>query len=314
MTKPAELSLGGATSLRETGLWSAAALVILLAHGAVGYAFHFMEPFRPAMDAEKQALTIDLEPIPMSAAQPVMPDQVEPEEPVDTVTPLDEPTEPTAEAPDTVTPDEVASEEPVAEQPEVAPEEPTPQDLVQDEPDAVQPELPEPEPEIVEATPVPVEPEVVLPDTPPPPESKPVVRTVEDKPVVKPVPKKPQRQKPKEPAKTAERKVTKPAANQQPAPSKPSTAPKSDTAAWNNKVKAAIARRASSVSTNTPGRVGLTIVVSASGAILSARVASSSGNPSLDSAALRAARGRVPAAPAGYPYAQGGFNITIRFD
>lgn len=281
MSKPAELSLAGPPSFREAGLWTTAAAVVLLAHAVFAFAIHSAQPSDPLADAEAQALTIDLMPIPIAAAETVVP-EVAPEEPLETISPVEEPAPAIVEAEEVLTPDE-----PVEPVEEVTPEEALPEEIVQPEPQEIEPDT--------------VEPEVALPAEPLP--KKEVKKA-------KPV-KKPERQPPKK-VQTEVRKVAKPApqASQQP---KVTTAPKVSPNAWIRAVRAAVVRRAASVN-GMSGTVSVQFVVNTTGQIVSASLSSSSGIARLDSAALRMVRSaRVPAQPPGLTDAPRSFNITLKF-
>ncbi|WP_132545885.1 TonB family protein [Rhodovulum euryhalinum] len=85
-------------------------------------------------------------------------------------------------------------------------------------------------------------------------------------------------------------------------------------ARWGSEILARIQRRAR----GAPGREGivaLSLWVGRDGALLSASVARSSGNPRLDDMALRAVRsaGGFPPAPAALTEARYGFSLSIRF-
>ncbi|MGX5825905.1 TonB family protein [Mesorhizobium sp. 43Arga] len=265
---------------RDLGLWTSAAALVLGAHVAVAYAVQSFSPVEtdggppPAQVIEMAPMAV-MPAVPEQAAMPeaAMPDQAEPVEEAEKV----------AEQPATVPPDETeptrtAEAEPV--------DQPPPDEVV---------------PEIVEA----VTPEVVVPLPPLKPveesREKTPVQAKTKEPVEKPKPR-PRKEK-TEPARTVATAsaVTRPAAR--------AAAPKSaagfsgvSPAKWESRLAAWINRHkrypSAAKSRRAQGNVNVTFTMDASGRVLSARVARSSGDPDLDRAALAVLQGAaVPAPP-----------------
>lgn len=331
MSAPAELPLGGTFSAREGALWSGAAVAVLLAHAAFALAFQVLSPTEQPPEASEQALMIDLAPIPISAPQAVSSESIGEDKPTERLLPEEETEEQSAEETQTIadaTPDTVEASRPdevVTEEPEKA------------TPDAVQPEMAEPvseatpvettapEPEMVEEQVVEAEkPEVVLPKPEPKPEvkkeepRKQPAKKAEVKKTEKPAkkndtPKKSETPKSTKAEQTAEKPAKSKSASAAAASSKASKAPSVNPARWHNAVRAAVARRVGRVR-GMRGTVRIQFVVSSAGSVLSASIAGSSGNPKLDSAAIKMVRSaRVPAAPAGLSGSQHSFAIPVTF-
>lgn len=280
---------------RDLGLWTGAAALVLGAHVAVAYAVPSFSPIE--MDGgPPPAPVIEMAPMVVTPAVPeqaamldaAMPDQTEPVEETDKVTEAEpekvtEQTEPTAEQPKTVPPDETVPTETAEAEPV---DQPPPDEVIPDIAEAVTPEVvvPLPLPKSVEE----------------PKETKPVQAKAK-KPVEKPKPK-PKKEK-AEPAKTVATASaeTKPAAK--------AAAPKSaagisgfSPARWESRLTAWINRHkrypSAAKSRRAQGNVNVTFTVDASGRVMSARVARSSGDPDLDRAALDVLQGAtVPAPP-----------------
>jgi protein TonB len=119
-------------------------------------------------------------------------------------------------------------------------------------------------------------------------------------------PKKPAAAKAAPKADTGAKSASKSAASSQAA--RAAKAPTVNPARWHSAVRAAVARRVGRMR-GMRGTVNVAFVVNAGGSVVSARVASSSGDPRLDTAALSAVRSaRVPAPPpelgaSSYPFA-----------
>lgn len=278
----------GILSFREAALWGGAALVMLAAHGGVAaYAFHNAKAEMP-LDAAEQALEIDLTPLPMTlpdavasdaTPQEVVDEAVEPvEEVAETVEEVVEPTE--SPEPETVEPMETAALEPDIVEPieDVQP---------QEEAEVVEPLIDEIEvPEVVT-------PEVVamLPQARPVPEEKPVPRKPRK------VEKKPEKKEPT--PRVAEAKPT--PSEQNSRSSKASRAPTVSPARWQSRVLAWINRHKryprGAKSRGEEGMVQVSFAINASGSVVSARIASSSGNPELDQAALEMVNRASPVPP-----------------
>lgn len=287
--------------------------------------------------AETQEVEPVAEELP-ATADPV--EEVAAADPVETVTPVadeppaetvtetaeaepDQPAEIVPEVAETTPPDTATPVEEIAEA------EPVEQEVAAVDPDMVAPEIEHP-----------VIPEVVMarPETAPRvekvAEAKPVKKQVrrEQPKREKPAPaRKPRTEPRKTPVeKTAKAQTKKPAATKK-AAAKPAkakkeagrvaskaSAPKPKAAAvnparWHGAVRAAVARRVGSVR-GMRGTVRIAFVVSSSGAIVSARVAGSSGNAKLDQSALGMVRAaRVPAPPAGLAGGRHSFTVPLSF-
>ncbi|MDX8432635.1 TonB family protein [Mesorhizobium abyssinicae] len=288
---------------RETGLWTAAAALILIAHVAVAYAVQSFNLADSADGGPPPALAIEMSPLAVAPAvqeealvpDTVMPDQAEPVEETETVTAVKPVTE--------LAPEPVTEEaEPAAEQP-VEAEATAPAAPTVAAPSEQQP-LDEVVPDVVET----VAPEVVIPlpqpkpvDAPAEPKVKKPVEAKAKKPVDKQRPKK---EKP-EPAKTAM------AASVDARPAARAAAPKATEGAqrsgagparWNSRLAAWIRRHtrypSAARSRRAEGSPNVTFTVDSSGRVVSARLARSSGDADLDRAALGALQGvSVPAPP-----------------
>ncbi|MGO4335671.1 TonB family protein [Labrys sp. KB_33_2] len=279
-----------ALSLPNVALWTAAAAVMLLVHGAgiwVARDWHPIGP--PPVGNPEPAIEFDLTPPttlpeapPQEAVKEIVPDQAQ-----DTL-------------PDTVQPPEPEPVEPQTQPVEPAPVEPqdvpvqTPPELEPVQPETVEPITPpEPVPEVVPDLPTKDKAEVILPAEP-----KPQPKSKKEK---KPAPRKqPERQREvvqPRPAIVAPRQQ----AAQATAPRQPGSATGDELAAWVSAVNARVKRAANSISVNGKGKVRVAFSVSASGQVSSPRVVSSSGNPSVDAGGLSAIRrlGSLPPPPGG---------------
>lgn len=284
--------------LREVGLWSSAAALVLAAHLAVAYTLQALQPAEPPMEANEPALMIDLAPIAFSTPEAVEAEPVAEDVPVETVEPVDEVEEITEDEPETA--DIPEESEPV--EPETAETAMAEQDVV--EPEPVEPEPVEPEitaPEVAAVTP---EVAVPLPQPRPEivePEKEQPVRKVERKTVEKPKrevakaePKAQPKAEPK--AKPATKAV---------AASRAAKAPKVSPARWQSRLSAWLNRHKryprGARSRREEGVVNVSFAIDAAGVVVSARISRSSGNPELDQAALDMLRraSPVPAPPPG---------------
>ncbi|BAV48697.1 TonB family protein [Mesorhizobium loti] len=280
---------------RDLGLWTGAAVLVLGAHVAVAYAVQSFSPIE--MDGgPPPAPVIEMAPMVVTPAVPVqaamldaaMPDQTKPVEETEKVTEAEpekvaEQAEPTVEQPETVPPDKT-------EQTETAEAEP----VDQPPPDAVIPD-------IAEA----VTPEVVVPL----PQPKPVEEPKEKKPVQAKAKKPVEKPKPRPKKEEAEPAKTVATASAETKPAARAAAPKSaagvsgvSPAKWESRLTAWINRHkrypSAAKSRGAQGNVNVTFTVDASGRVMSARVARSSGDPDLDRAALAVLQGAtVPAPP-----------------
>lgn len=273
---------------RELLRWSAAALVVCVAHGAAAYGVIALTP-EPEPLAVQEAMNIELTPLVVSTAEPVTEDAAAEELPEQLAEVPDLPTEvletveeevetelaPDTEEPEEAEPMEVAKAEELEELQEPDPIPETPEAVVA---------LPQPRPEIVE-------------------------ETVE---VEKPKPRKPKPKAEKKPVVQAEKRPT-----QSRQSTAGASAPRARTVSpnrWYAQVQAAVARRKPR-GMGVSGRVSVRFVVNQSGSIVSSGIASSSGNAQLDSAALAMVRGaRVPAPPAGSGITSHSFNIPVTFE
>lgn len=321
MTALAEPHIPHLASPREALTWVGAAVVVAAMHFAAAYAFVVFTPDAEPPPAAEQALEIDLTPFVMSMPEAVESEALQTETAVDRVEPVQEETPAeTAELtpPDTVEPveesvppeqSEVVKESAV--QPETAvPVEPEKTEIVQE---TSEPQKPEPvesvtevqDPEPMETAIVP-EAEVNLP--------KPKAAKASEKPeqpAAKPAPKK-ARQKPAEAG--AQPKAKAPPKSKASSKAVAAKAPTVSPARWHSQVYAAIARRKPR-SKGVSGTVSVRFVVSSSGALISVGIARSSGNGSLDQAALRMVRSaRIPAAPAGTSGSRHPFTVPVRFE
>lgn len=280
------------TGVREIGLWTVAAVLIVGAHVAIAYAVQSFSLANEIDGGPPPAVAIELSPMMVAPAVPEdsVPDVVTPDQPT-----LIEETElkPVLEP-------EPDQPEPVTEEAEqVQPDEPAPvETAAAEQPD--QSPLDEVVPDIVPA----VAPDVVIPL----PQAKPV----EDKPVEKakqavekpkPRPKKEKKEK-AAPAKSvvtasvdakAAAKASAPKASQS---SGSSVSP----AKWNSQLIGWINRHkrypSAARSRKAEGTANVTFVVSSSGKVTSARLTRSSGDADLDRAALSVLQGAtVPAPP-----------------
>jgi len=315
-------------SFREAGLWMGAAFVVLATHALIAYALQVLQPAGPP-EASQPALAIDLMPLPISTPQSVQSETLAEEPPLETlqpvedaaelareevaqaVTPQAEPERLEPEAIKTVKPDVVETVKPET----VTAEDPREPETEEAEP--VVPERSEPEltaPEIAEI----VTPEVVLPL----PEPRPVV---EEQPKEQPKKKAEPRRAEK---KTAEREAPrkKEAAKAKPAPkanasqeSRASKAPKVSPAKWQSKVLAWLNRHKryprGAKSRGEQGQVRVSFAINASGSVISARVARSSGNSELDQAALDMVRraSPVPAPPPEIARSRMSLSLPVQF-
>ncbi|CAH2406047.1 energy transducer TonB family protein [Mesorhizobium ventifaucium] len=289
--------------VREIAWWAGAAALVLVAHAAIAYAMQSWRPAEPD-GGPPQAQVIELSPMAFTPAEPApLPDEIAPDQPDPVEEPVAE-TEPAPEPP-------VERAEPVAVPSETAPAdtvEPTPPTMAER---VDQPPLEEVVSDIAEA----VTPEVVIPL----PQPKPVEAPVEAKPKkqAKAKVKEPAEVKAKEPVEEAKKRPKKEkaapprttasvAAN----PAARAAAPKSAKAAsrrgnlpkWDSQLSAWIRRHTdyprAAKARRAEGSPSVTFTVDASGRVLSARLARSSGDPDLDRAALNVLQGAsVPEPP-----------------
>ncbi|PRH85685.1 hypothetical protein C5L14_19165 [Labrys okinawensis] len=279
---------GKSSTLPNLVLWTAAAAVMLLVHGAGIWAARDWHPIGPPPAGNPEpAIEFDLAPpttLPEAPPQEAVA-EAQPEQAQETTTDTVQPVEPEPVQPQTqeVEPTPVESQQ----VPEQTPPEPVP-------PETVEPDTPpEPPPEVVPDLPTKDKAEVILPAAP-----KPQLKPKKEK---KPAPRKqPERQRqvvqPK-PAIVAPRQQ----AAQATAPRQPGSATGDELAAWKRAVNARVNRVANSISASGRGTVRVTFSISASGQVSSPRLAGSSGNPSLDTSGINTIRrlGSVPPPPGG---------------
>jgi protein TonB len=207
------------------------------------------------------------------------------------------------------TPDSMAQPEVVSNEKPPDPD-PDPQPpVVEEKPPDIAPDPTPPPLEIIEPTPV---------EPPPPIAAEPPKIEAPDAPVI-PVRAKPPRPKPFAKPTPEKAKIKPPVAKPRPpaaqSAAKARSGVRSDApsaasrATFGAKVMAAI--RANRVSMPMEGTVGVAFVVGASGSMTSASIISSSGNPALDSAALRTVRGAHPGPPPGGAFAN---SVSIHFN
>lgn len=267
---------------REIIRWGLAAAAVVAAHAAVTYGVSAWGVGSPP-NAIEEAMVVELTPLSVATPEPVQSENVSEERP-DIESEIQE--EVPAEAEQATEETEVEEETEKAEEP--------PEEVAEEEP-------------VEEVTPVPEvkKAEVVLP------------RPTKPKPVKKPEPRKPAPKKQETPVKKQVRKPEKPSdrasASSKASAGAPSRSSRAELGRWYSQVRAAVARRKPR-SVGQSGRVVVRFVVNASGAVVSAAVSSSSGNSTLDRAAVAMARGaRVPAPPSGagssFP-----MNIPVVFD
>ncbi|TGQ49942.1 TonB family protein [Mesorhizobium sp. M1C.F.Ca.ET.193.01.1.1] len=292
--------------VREAGLWTSAAAIILAAHVAVAYAVQKLSFAEMPDGGSPPALAIEMAPLstpaPEEAAMldsvtPDPPDAAEEtEKPVD-VKPMTDPAlKPAVEEAEPITeqPVEAEKEAPAAEQTVAAlSERPPLEEVVPDPVEAVAPDVVIPLPQ-----PKPVDKEIKADK---PVEAK---KKAQKQPVEKPKPR-PRKEKPapakivttasidaKEGAKVAAPQSSNAASRSRVSPSR-----------WNSSLQAWIRRHtrypSAARSRKAEGSPNVTFTVDALGRVISARLARSSGDADLDRAALATLQGAsVPAPPA----------------
>ncbi|PBC10664.1 energy transducer TonB [Mesorhizobium sp. WSM3859] len=293
---------------RDAGLWTSAAAIILAAHVAVAYAVQNLS-FADTQDGgPPPALALEMAPL---VVAPTVPEEAAM---LDTVTPeppdAAEETEKPADVKPLTEPAPVVEQaEPVTEQPlddtqeaeQAAPAEQTVAALSEQQP------LNEVVPDPVEA----IAPDVVIPLPKPKPVDgevkarKPVEgkRKPEKKPVEKPK-ERIKKEKAPPPGMTTPASIDAKAAAKAVAPQYSDAAPRSSVSPsrWNSSLQAWIRRHtrypSAARSRRAEGTPNVTFTVDASGRVISARLARSSGDSDLDRAALGALQGAsVPAPP-----------------
>lgn len=281
---------------REIGLWSAAGLVIVCIHAGAAWSLQNIQPDEPSSDIAA-AVMIDMEPLPAPvAAQPVRQElPVEPE----LVNP--EPVQQEAAAPEPLEQVQAEPEPQIQPLEEITPDQPEPDlaEAVSPEPEEAEP-LDEQAEKLVELPKVEVPLPVVRPQPTRPDISK---KRIVEKSARKPV----------KATEAAVRDEAPREAKRQPAAS-PSTS-RGEKEDWNSRVRAHIARYAQRARVRGKGKsVGLVVVVSESGDIVSVGLAAASGDQEVDQS-VRQAVSRAPATPmppSGLSSAERRFNVTIR--
>jgi protein TonB len=282
MSGAAPSSRWPASASQEISRWTTAAAVVVAAHLSLAYGVGSMVEKEPRPAAE-EALAVDLTPFIMTQAEQEQPDVLREE----TTEPLPEEVQQGEVVEETVPiPETPPDEQPVEAETEIA----------QVQTETAEPDRPDLVTETIETPPA----EVTVP-----------------KPVNQPI-----KKVEKTPPKGAKKPLTKRAAATEPAKgkdratqseAKAARAPSVSPARWHSQVYAAIARRKPR-DRSISGRVSIRFVVSSSGSIVSADVARSSGNSTLDRAALAMVRNaRVPAPPANLPGARHPFTIPVVF-
>ncbi len=282
------------TGVREIVLWTVAALLIVGAHVAIAYAVQNFSLANEMDGGPPPAVAIELSPMMVAPAVPedTMADVVTPE-------PTNQVEETVADAKPVVEPD-VDQPEPVTEETEaVQPDETAPVETAT----AEQQEQPLPLDEIVPDIVPAIAPDVVIPL----PEAKPV----EDKPVEKakktvekpkPKPKKEKKEKTVQPKAVVTASVDAKQAAKASAPkASQSRAQSGNSNRWKAQMGAWIKRRTQYPNAARPrralGTARVAIVLNASGKVMSARLAASSGDADLDRAALGALKGATAPTP-----------------
>ncbi|MBX3598363.1 MAG: TonB family protein [Rhizobiaceae bacterium] len=276
---------------REAIRWGAAAIVVGMAHAAAAYSVIVLAP-KPSPIAVEQAMNIELTPLLVSTAEPVVENAAAEELP-----------EQLAELPDLPTRvEEVVEEEHVEETPEAEMEEP-------EEAKPVEVAKAEEMEEVVEADPIETPQTVAALPQPRPEIAEETVEVEKPKPEPKKI--KPRKAE-KKPVVEAEKRPTQ--SRQSVAGSAAPRAQVINPSRWYAQVQAAIARRKPR-SIGAAGRVSVRFVVNQSGAVTSSGIARSSGNPKLDNAALGMVRGaRVPAPPKDSGITSHPFTIPVNFE
>ncbi|MDX8492793.1 energy transducer TonB [Mesorhizobium sp. VK22B] len=293
--------------LREAGLWASAAAIILAAHVAVAYAVQNLSFAEVPDGGPPPALAVEMAPMVIESAMPedvATLDAVTPDPPDAAETPTVSEVKPVTEPAPVVEEAEPLTEQPVeadkAEEAEQAG--PTVAALSEQQPlDGV---VPDP----VEA----VAPDVVIPVPQPKPvdtdvkADKPVEakKKAEKKPAEKPK-QRPKKEKPAPPKTVATASIDAKAGAKAAAPQSSDAAPRSSVSPsrWNASLAAWIRRHtrypSAARSRKAEGSPNVTFTVDASGRVVSARLARSSGDGDLDRAALGALQGAtVPTPPA----------------
>ena len=280
----------------DAGRWIGAGIIVLSVHAAGAYAVHLTKEEDQPDGAQVAAMVIELAP--------------EPEAPMEEVA---------SEAP---------QQETAAEPEEQVEPEPVPEEIKEPEPE------PEPVPEEIK------EPEEVIPDVVEAPKPEVAVPLPIEKPEPKPE-KKVEKPKPEKPKPVQKVEKPKPKKAEKAKETRQASAPRMDadngaraaanrrgennasagvsSAKWTSKLQAHMARNVRflqrKASRNSKGLVQVTFVIDPSGNVLSARLAGSSGDPTVDQMALEAARraSPVPAPPAAMAKARMPITLPLLF-
>ncbi|RAZ87226.1 energy transducer TonB [Mesorhizobium hawassense] len=298
--------------LREAGLWTSAAAIILAAHVAVAYAVQDLSFAEIPDGGPPPAPAVEMAPLVIAPAVP------EETAMLDTVTPEPADAAEMTEKPAEVKPVTDPSPEQLVEQAEPVAEPPTDADKAQEAEPAEQtmaalsdqPPLEEVVPDPAEA----IAPDVVIPlpkpkpveaevKTPKPVEAK--KRKAEKKPLEKPK-ERPKKEKAPPPKTTITASIDAKAAAKAAAPQSTANVARRSSVSpsrWNSSLAAWIRRHtrypSPARSRRAEGTPSVTFTVDTSGRVVSARLARSSGDGDLDRAALAALQGAsVPAPPA----------------
>ncbi len=328
---------------RQLALWSAAAVLVLVAHAGSAWLIHHWRPAPEPAGEAPPAVMIDLAPmavapeaVPMDMPQMVESAALTPvAEPVETAEPVTD-TQPVAEPLDEAEPVEAAEQaealpplEPDTAQPveteimeaaeaaEIVPEETVTQaeEVI---PDLVEAPLPEvalavPEPRPIQEEPEPVATQV---ERKKPAEKKPVERKQVEAPAEKkPVKKAAAKPAPKESA-AAQRSAQAAPKAAAPAAKRGAFGASVSPARWQSRVNAHLNRhKRFPKGSREQGTVGVRFSIDPSGQVLSASIARSSGSPELDSAAIDMVRraSPVPAPPPEIARARMNLTVPVRF-
>ncbi|ATU95709.1 TonB family protein [Phyllobacterium zundukense] len=269
---------------REIGLWSAAGFVVIGIHAGAAWFIQNNQPVEPASDIAT-AVIIDMEPLPA----PIVAQPVREEVPIEPEPMKPEPVQQEAAAPAPVEEVQPEPEQQIQPIEEVTPDQPEPDiaEEVTPEPEEAEP-LDEQAEELVELPKV----EVPLPVVRPVPEKPDVPKKRVDKVVRKPVTK---------PAPATVKDETPREAKQQPIAARAVSV--AATQKWNARLNAHLARYKRTVRIRGSGKIPLSVRISIArdGAVASATIAMSSGNPEYDKAAISMVQraSPLPAPPEG---------------
>lgn len=318
MSAVGDVALHGARPLADRmatlGLWTAAALLVLVLHGAAAFIIHRLPPPQGSREPASQAFLVELAPV--AAAPDAVPDDsaeiVEPAARLDGAAVNEE-----AEPP-------IAEETPVVEEPTIV-EEPTaeqtpaePVEEIAEVPEPAEEAALEPEP-VDEAAELPVT-MALLPTARPEPPA-PAPRQARQQPRSQPAP----AREPAAEAPARQRPAASEAARPRAAESGEARAPAQSEARgaevspsrWQSRLNAHLNRfKRFPRGARSGGTVSVRFTIDPSGAVLAASVASSSGDAALDQAAVEMVRraSPVPAPPPSIAQARMNLALPVRFD